>query len=104
MIKFFSILLAVAVMTTMSFAQDYPHSVGPAPQSDYTVTTQPSPNAVGTRAFTQLSLTPSFQIGKLFMESCVPTNIGAPFVITFPGGLIYKMEVFTLNQSAPFQV
>jgi hypothetical protein len=39
------------------------------------------------------------------MESCTITNIGVPFTITFPGGLMYRNGiVYTYNQSSPFQL
>jgi subtilisin-like proprotein convertase family protein len=106
MIKFFSLLFAVVMMATVANAQDVPVSVGPAPVSDIKVTPQePTPFAVGTRAFTQISSSPTFQFGKSFLESCTITNIGAPFTITFPGGLVYRNGiVYTWNQSSPFQL
>jgi len=106
MIKFFSLLFAVVMMATIANAQDVPTSVGPAPVSNYKVTPQePTPFAVGTRAFTQISSSPTFQFGKSFMETCTITNIGAAFTITFPGGLMYRNGiVYTYNQSSPFQV
>jgi hypothetical protein len=87
-------------------AQDLPVSLGPAPQSTIKMTQEPTPFQVGTRAFTQLSVGgTTFQFGKTFLESCTPTNIGAPFAITFPGGLLYRNGVvYTYNQSSPFQM
>ena len=106
MIKFFSLLFAVVMMATVANAQDVPTSVGPAPGSNYKVTLQePTPFQVGTRAFTQISTTPTFQFGKCFMETCTITNIGTAFTITFPGGLLYRNGlVYTYNQSAPNQL
>ena len=105
--NFFSFLFALALFVTMASAQDVQNSVGPAPVSN-NVSQYQDPmltDQIGTRAFTQLSTTPTFQFGKLFMESCVPTNIGTAFTITFPGGLMYRNGiVYTWNQSAPFQL
>jgi hypothetical protein len=77
------------VFISVIYSQDSPVSVGPAPVSPQGNYSNPGyfDAAIGTRAFTQLSTTPTFQIGKLFMETCVPTNIGAAFPISFPGGL-----------------
>jgi len=103
--KFFSFLFAVALLVTLTNAQDAPHSVGPAPQSDIRINMEPTPFAVGSRAFTQISSSPTFQFGKSFLEGCTITNIGAPFLITFPGGLVYRNGiVYTWNQSSPFQL
>ncbi len=103
--NFFGILAALLLMVTMVSAQDAP-SVGPAPYV-YNKTPQ-SPifdAAVGTRYFSQISSSPTFQFGKAFLESCTITNIGAPFTITFPGGLVYRNgTVYTYNQSSPFQL
>jgi subtilisin-like proprotein convertase family protein len=39
------------------------------------------------------------------METCVPTNIGAAFPISFPGGLMFRNGVlYTWNQTAPYQL
>ncbi len=88
-------------------SQNIPHSFGPAPLGN-TVQVPPQISfdaAIGTRAFTQISSSPTFQFGKVFMESCTITNIGAPFTITFPGGLMYRNGiVYTWNQSSPFQL
>ncbi len=105
--NFFMLLFAVILLTALTNAQDAPHSVGLAPADNVTQPQISSPNdfAVGTRAFTQLSTSPTFQFGKLFMESCTPTNIGAAFTITFPGGLVERNGViYTWNQSSPFQL
>lgn len=97
-------LLLVFTVTTLK-AQDAPVSLGPAPYSIVNTHQDPVPFAVGTRAFTQISSTPTFQFGKSFLESCTITNIGAPFTITFPGGLLYRNgTVYTWNQSSPFQL
>ena len=88
------------------YSQTYPVSAGPAP---YVYNkTQHSPlfeAAIGTRAFVQISSSPVFQFGKTFMESCTITNIGAPFTIPFPGGLVYRNGVvYTWNQLPPYQL
>jgi len=104
--KIFSLLFAVLVLTFVTNAQDAPHSVGLAPVENMVQAPVEAPmDAIGTRAFTQISSSPTFQFGKVFMESCTPTNIGAPFTITFPGGLMYRNGiVYTYNQSSPFQL
>jgi len=106
-IKLFAIIFTVTMLFSVSnsFGQDAPHSLGLAPQSDVKVFNEPNPFAIGTRAFTQISTTPTFQFGKSFLESCTITNVGSPFLITFPGGLVYKDGVvYTWNQSSPFQL
>jgi subtilisin-like proprotein convertase family protein len=105
--NFFSFLIALAMIVSMAGAQDSPHSLGPAPTQNVGSHSETGyfDAAIGTRAFTQLSTTPTFQIGKLFMETCVPTNIGAAFPITFPGGLMYRNgTLYTWNQASPFQL
>jgi subtilisin-like proprotein convertase family protein len=104
--KLFSLLFAVIAFVAVTNAQDAPHSVGPAPVQ----TVQAPVNAdfdasVGKRYFSQISSSPTFQFGKAFTESCTITNVGAPFTITFPGGLMYRNGiVYTYNQSSPFQL
>ena len=103
--NFFGILAVLLLMVTMVSAQDAP-SVGPAP---YVYNKAPqSPifdAAVGTRYFSQISSSPTFQFGKAFLETCTITNIGAPFTITFPGGLVMRNGVvYTYNQASPFQL
>jgi hypothetical protein len=104
--KIFLILVLISTLVLISIGQDYPLSVGPAPVSSIKITpTDPLPLQVGTRYFAQISSSPTFQFGKSFMETCNITNIGAPFTITFPGGLFYKDGVvYTWNQSSPFQL
>ena len=104
--KLFSLLFAVIALVAVTNAQDVPHSVGLAPVENMVqAPVEAQFDAIGTRAFTQISSSPTFQFGKLFMESCTPTNIGAPFTITFPGGLMYRNGiVYTYNQSSPFQL
>jgi len=103
--KFFSLLFAFVMIVTLANAQDYPTSVGPAPIQNMKISSDPQPFQVGTRAFTQISTTPTFQFGKCFMETCTITNIGTAFTITFPGGLLYRNGlVYTWNQSAPNQL
>jgi hypothetical protein len=104
--NFFRILFALVLMVTLIHAQDVPPSVGPAP---YAYNKAPEStlftDAIGTRCFTQISSSPTFQFGKVFLEGCAPTNIGAPFTITFPGGLVARNGVvYTVNQSSPFQL
>jgi len=105
--KIIGLVFALVMIITLANAQDYPTSVGPAPIQNMKITTDPSPYlAVGTRAFTQISSSPTFQFGKSFMESCAITNIGAPFTITsIPGGLVYRNGVvYTWSQSSPYQL
>lgn len=99
----FTLLLCTC---SIFFAQDVPTALGPAPSSTVKVSEEPTPFLqVGTRAWTQISSTPTFQFGKSFLESCTITNIGSPFTITFPGGLLYyNGKVYTWNQSSPFQL
>jgi hypothetical protein len=109
MMKTFGLFLGLFIFVAAlgnTFSQDVPPSVGPAP---YVYNKAPeSPlftDAIGTRCFTQISSSPTFQFGKVFLEGCAPTNIGAPFTITFPGGLVTRNGVvYTVNQSSPFQL
>jgi hypothetical protein len=99
-----TLLLFVCLININS--QDYPPSTGPAP---YVYNRTPEStlftDAIGTRAFTQISSSPAFQFGKVFLEGCSPTNIGAPFIISFPGGLVARNGViYTWNQLSPFQL
>lgn len=100
------ILISTIFCSLNLYTQDYPVSVGPAPFVYNTA--QQSPlfdEMIGTRYFTQISSSPTFQFGKAFMENCTFTNIGAPVTITFPGGLFYRNGVvYTWNQSAPYQL
>jgi len=104
--KFLSLFFAVFALVAMTNAQDQQHSVGQAPVNNVGQTyTGEQTDAIGTRYFTQISSTPTFQIGKAFLESCTITNIGAPFTITFPGGLMFRNGIlYTYNQSSPFQL
>lgn len=103
---FLGLFIFIAAFGGNVFSQDAAPSVGPAP---YVYNKAPqSPifdAAVGTRYFSQISSTPTFQFGKAFLETCTITNIGAPFTITFPGGLVNKGgTIYTYNQSSPFQL
>ncbi len=83
------------------------NSIGPAPYNNLLTPQIVNGNdaIIGSRTFTQISSSPTFQFGKAFMESCTITNIGTPFTITFPGGLVYRNGVvYTWNQSSPFQL
>ena len=105
--KIFSLLFAVLVLTFVTSAQDAPHSVGPAPVQNLVQAPVVGDfdASIGKRYFSQISSSPTFQFGKAFTESCTITNIGAPFTITFPGGLMYRNGiVYTYNQSSPFQL
>jgi photosystem II stability/assembly factor-like uncharacterized protein len=103
--KFFSFLFAVVILVAAVNAQDYPTSVGPAPFSNQKVSQESQSYQVGSRYFGQISSSPTFQIAKAFLETCTMTNIGAPFTITFPGGLMLRNGVlYTYNQSSPFQL
>jgi hypothetical protein len=104
--KNFTIFFLSLVFTVHLFSQDAPVSLGPAPISGVNISEEPSPFQVGSRAFTQMSVSgTTFQFGKSFLESCTITNIGSPFVITFPGGLLYyNGNVYTWNQSSPWQL
>ena len=105
--KLFSLLFAVIAFVAVTKAQDAPHSFGPAPVQN-TVQAPIDGNldaSIGKRYFSQISSSPTFQFGKAFTESCTITNVGAPFTITFPGGLMYRNGVvYTYNQSSPFQL
>ena len=105
--KLFSLLFAVIAFVAVTNAQDAPHSFGPAPVQN-TVQAPIDGNldaSIGKRYFSQISSSPTFQFGKAFTESCTITNVGAPFTITFPGGLMYRNGVvYTYNQSSPFQL
>jgi len=105
-ITLFSIILILAVAATELYSQDAPHSVGPAPiVNDNTPFVHQDDAAIGTRYFVQVSSSPTFTLGKAFMESCTVTNIGSPVPITFPGGMMYRNGVvYTYNQSAPYQL
>lgn len=90
------ILLLLFVFTAAKAQDNIPHSLGHAPSAD-------AP-AIGTRAFHLISSSPTFQLGKSFMENCTITNIGAPFVFTSPGGLVYRNGMlYTWNMTSPFQ-
>ncbi len=105
--KFLSLFVAVIAFIAVTNAQDVPNSVGPAPFNNIGQPQISNGNdaAVGTRYFSQISSSPTFQFGKAFLESCTITNIGTAFTITFPGGLVYRNGVvYTWNQSSPFQL
>ena len=106
-ISWFKILTALVFLSVNLHSQDLPHSVGLAPVQDFAI----SPVAtgfdasIGNRYFAQISSSPTFQFGKAFTESCTITNVGAPFTITFPGGLMFRNGiVYTWNQSSPYQL
>jgi hypothetical protein len=105
-ITLFSIILILAIAATELYSQDAPHSVGPAPiVNDNTPFVHQNDAAIGTRYFVQVSSSPTFTLGKAFMENCMVTNIGSPVPITFPGGLLYRNGVlYSYNQSAPYQL
>lgn len=105
-ISFFSIILILVIAATELYSQDVPNSVGPAPiVNDHTPFVYQNDAAIGTRYFIQVSSSPTFQLGKAFMESCTVTNIGSAVPITFPGGMMYRNGiVYTYNQSAPYQL
>lgn len=96
----------VKVTEQRSKQHDLPVSFGPAPIVENK--NHPSgvlETALGTRMFTQISSSPTFQFGKSFLESCTITNIGSPFEMTFPGGLVFmEGTVYTWNQTEPFQL
>ncbi len=103
----FLILCFLSVSTGNLYQQTYQTSAGFAPQdSDQSFYQHnPSSDMIGTRAFVQHSVSSSFQFGKSFMESCAVTNVGSPFTITFPGGLMYRNGiVYSWNQSSPYQL
>lgn len=105
--KFLSLFFAVIAFVAVTNAQDAPHSVGPAPVNSVNQPSNSNPTdaAIGTRYFSQISSSPTFQFGKAFTESCTITNVGSAFTITFPGGLMYRNGiVYTWNQSSPFQL
>ena len=105
-ITLLSIVFMVAFTTAELYSQDVEHSVGPAPiVNDNTPFVHQNDAAIGTRYFVQVSSSPTFQLGKAFMESCTVTNIGVSVPITFPGGMMYRNGViYTYNQSAPYQL
>ena len=100
------VLLCLIFCSLNIFAQEYPVSAGPAPFVYNNNQQSPIFDAmIGTRYFTQVSSSPTFQFGKAFMESCTITNIGAAVPISFPGGLFYRNGVvYSWNQSAPYQL
>ncbi len=106
-ISWCKILTVLVLLSVNLYSQDLPHSVGLAPVQNFAK----SPvitgfdASIGTRYFAQISTSPTFQFGKAFTESCTITNVGAPFTITFPGGLMIRNGVVhTWNQSSPFQL
>jgi len=105
--KFASICLALVILAAAGInAQDVPTSIGPAPVQDYrNVPNTGNDLAVGSRCWLYLSSSPTFQFQKAFLESCTATNIGSPFTVTFPGGLVNKGgTIYTWNQSSPYQI
>ena len=104
--KTFILILCFPLLCLSSISQNNLPSVGPAPYVFNNEQQSPLFDVmIGTRYFSQISSTPTFQFGKAFLETCTITNIGAPFTITFPGGLMYRNGiVYTYNQSSPFQL
>jgi hypothetical protein len=105
--KIIGLKFALLTIILSTNAQAYPTTVGqPSIQNMKTTTESASYLTDGTRAFTQLSTSPTFQFGKSFMENCSITNIGAPFTLTtLLGGLVYMNGVvYTWNQSTPYQL
>ncbi|NOS85050.1 MAG: T9SS type A sorting domain-containing protein [Ignavibacteria bacterium] len=103
----FKILIAIVFISINMLSQDLPHSVGLAPLQDFAKSPVMAgfDASIGNRYFAQTSSSPTFQFGKSFTESCTITNVGAPFTITFPGGLMIRNGVvFTWNQSSPYQL
>jgi subtilisin-like proprotein convertase family protein len=100
------ILLLIFNYFSISAQESVPHSLGLAPSSDKKIGQQVNETySVGTRAFHLISSSPTFQLGKSFMETCNITNIGAPFTMTSPGGLVLRNGVlYTWNQTTPFQL
>jgi len=98
--------LCIFFSSIITYSQTQVHSVGPAPVvENFKPQVQDFSRQIGTRAFTQISISSSFQFGKSFMESCTITNIGPPFAFSFGGGLMYRNGiVYTWNQSAPYQL
>ena len=106
-ISWFKILTALVFLSVNLYSQDLPHSVGLAPVQDIAISSVATgfDASIGNRYFAQISSSPTFQFGKAFTESCTITNVGAPFTITFPGGLMFRNGVtYTWNQSSPFQL
>jgi hypothetical protein len=102
-----SVILIILLITALSYnainAQE--SSVGPAPVSIVKINHETRPLTIGTRAFHLISSSPTFTLAKSFMESCTTINIGAPFTMTFPGGLVLKNGVlYTWNAASPFQL
>lgn len=100
------LILCFPLLCLSSISQYNIPSAGPAP---FVYNNSPQSQVfdamIGTRYFSQISSSPTFQFGKAFLETCTITNIGAPFTITFPGGLLYRNgAVYTWNQSSPYQL
>jgi hypothetical protein len=103
--KIFLFFVLASNLIFILYGQDYPVSVGPSPVSNQKINQESQSNQVGSRYFAQISSSPTFQIAKAFLETCTVTNIGAPFTITFPGGLMLRNGIlYTWNQSSPFQM
>lgn len=104
--KTFILILCFPLLCLSSISQNNLPSVGPAPFVYNNTQQSPVFDAmIGTRYFTQISSTPTFQFGKAFLETCTITNIGAPFTITYPGGLMYRNgTIYTWNQNSPYQL
>ena len=103
--SFCLVLLSLAIVNT--YAQDVPKSVGPAPMQNHKIaqTQTDEGQAVGDRVWYYLSSSPTFQLGKGFLEACTQTNVGSPFTVTFPGAIVNKGgTIWMNNQSSPFQL
>lgn len=105
--KTFTLLCTLIIFSTAgSFSQNQNVPAGSVPFVNYTK----SPNdingsQIGTRYFTHISSSPTFQFAKGFLESCSVTNIGSPVPIPNPGGLFCRNgTIYTWNSSAPFQL
>ena len=106
-ISWFKILTVLVFLAVNLLSQELPHSVGLAPVQNAAIgpVTTGFDASIGNRYFAQISSSPTFQFGKAFTESCIITNVGAPFAMTFPGGLLTRNGVvYTWNQNSPYQL
>lgn len=102
-LNLFLIFICSFLSVTALNAQDYPVPVESSPKIYNSINSFPSPFAIGTRYFVRISVSPNFQLGKSFMETCTITNMGA--ASPFGGRLIYRNGVlYTWNQNSPFQL
>ena len=102
----FFILIFISAFSICIYSQNSIPSLGPAPYVDNSNIQPPVfESAVGTRDWLYLSSTPTYQFGKGFLNTCTQTNIGSPYTVTFPGGLVNKGgTIYMWNQSSPYQV